>query len=66
MDLDDLTQWTDEELMEALNEIEKGLTERNLFWIEEYNNEMVESSCLSDRQREVAEDILTQWNERHG
>lgn len=66
MDLSNLGEWTDEELMEALNEIEKGLTDRNLYWIDQYNDEIATQGSLSDRQREVAEDILVQWDERHG
>ena len=62
LDLSGLEEWTDEEVMEALNEVESGMTDNQLMWIERYNDEMANSGCLSDRQREVAENILTEWN----
>ena len=64
LDLSDLEDWTDSEVMEALNEIEGGLTHGQVTWIERFNDAMDNHGGLSDRQREVAENILREWNDR--
>ena len=64
LDLDDLVQWSDEDLTEALAEIEDGLTDKQMMWIERYSEALEEWGHLTDRQREVAESILSEWNEK--
>jgi len=66
MDLRDISKWPDEDVLEALEEIDRGLSARNIEWIERFRDSFDEREELSTRQREVAEDILIQWSERHG
>ena len=66
LELDDFEYWEDEEVMEALNEIESGLRDSQLELIDSYTKQLHQRSYLTDRQREVAEDILRKWNEKHG
>ncbi len=69
LDLGDLEEWPDEELMEALNEIDHGLTEGpkgQIVWIERFNAAMHDHGELSSRRREVAEKILREWNDKYG
>jgi len=66
MDLDDLSFWLDTDVMEALEEIDHGLTDRQMHWIGVFRKALDEHDELTTRQREVAEDILREWNEDYG
>jgi hypothetical protein len=62
LDLSGLEDWSDDELIETLNEIESGLSDNQITLIERFDEALANYGELSSRQREVAEDILRQVN----
>ena len=64
LDLSDLGNWSDEDVMASLNDIEGGLTDNQVTWVERFNHRIEDRGSLSNRQREIAEDILMQWNDK--
>jgi len=64
IDLNDLGKWTDGDVVFALSEIDHGLNEREVEWVERLGRAYTNAGSLSPRQRETAEDILRRANMR--
>lgn len=62
LDLYDLESWDDDDLIETLNEIERGLSNSALEFIDSITSWVERGQRLTDAQRERAEEILREWN----
>lgn len=64
LDLSDLDNWDDTDLMQALTDIDDGLSSNDCDWIDRFAKAIENNGALSERQREVAESILRRWNNK--
>ena len=64
LDLNDLDEWSHADVLLALNDIEDGLNERELEWIERLGQSYTLKGALTTKQREILEDILKRANMR--
>ena len=65
LDLSDLVAWPDGDLVEALEEIDSGLSRSDILWVERFASSYRSRipRKLTRREREVARAILRRWND---
>ena len=64
LDLVGIEKWEHIEVCEALEEVDDGFTDSQVTWVDRLARALRLSGSWSTREREIAEDILKQWNER--
>lgn len=62
LDLDDLDRWSNGDVAGALEDIDDGLTDSQIKWVDRLARSLRMTGNWSTREREVAESILREWN----
>lgn len=63
LDLSDLNEWSDEDVVGALNQIEEGLSDNQVWWVDTLGKAFDAWDSLTRRQRVTAEGILREVNQ---
>lgn len=63
LDLSDLSGWSDEDVLRALDDDELDLNELQAELVDSWMKYLDKYGSLTERQREVAEEILVEVNE---